>query len=524
MVNQPSATVGLSRKVRILVVEDESIIAINLKESLEALGYDVPEIVASAETAVSTAVELRPDLVLMDIRLRGNMDGIQAAERIWNTLQIPVIYVTGHSDVSTLERAKVTLPYGYILKPIKERELYAAIEIALQRHQREQLLTSVLQDMGEGLIVTDTQSRVMFLNRVAEQLTGWQQGEARGQQVTEVFRLINAETRRSIPDQAIAAVQQDRIVRLNERALLIAKDGTEISVSDSVAPLTNGRGLITGAVLVFRDETRQYEATEHDLTVQRAQILERQRLELQTLNYLKDEFLTAISRELQTPLTNIKVAIQLLGLTLDQQSSSDTEATLTSNQWAQYLKILREQCDQELTVMSDLLELQCLKAGGYQLELTSVSLPECISSVVGIFEERAQRQQQVLQVVAPPELPVLISDLAILSRILTELLTNACKHTPAGGEITVTAQPAQDGRAVQLQVCNTGVEIPVDELSRVFDKFYRIPTGNHWQEDGTGLGLTLLKQQVMCLGGSVWADSGLGRTCFTIELPMHPPD
>lgn len=524
MVNRVEAVIGLSRKVRILIVEDESIIAINLKESLESFGYDALEIVTSAEKAVEMAAGLRPDLVLMDIRLRGSMDGIQAADQIWSRLQIPVIYVTGHSDISTLERAKVTLPFGYILKPIKERELYAAIEIALQRHQREQLLTSVLQDMGDGLIVTDTQGQVLFLNRAAEHLTGWRLNDARDQPLTEVLKLIHAETRQPIENQAIAAVQQDMIVRLHDRTLLIARYGTELPISDSVAPLTDGRGLITGAVLVFRDETQQRQSTEHYLTLQRTQLLERQRLELQTLSYLKDEFLTDVSRELQTPLSNIKVAIQLLGLTLDQQSSQDSEASLTSNQWAQYLKILREQCDQELTVMSDLLELQCLKAGNYQLELTDISLPDCIASIMAVFQERAQQQQQTLQAVFPLPLPGLISDLALLSRILTELLTNACKHTPPGQDITVTAHPVRGDRAVRLQVRNTGVEIPLSELPRVFDKFYRIPTGSHWQQDGTGLGLALLKQQVTCLGGSVWADSGVGYTCFLIELPIHPPD
>src|SRR5689334_2000925 len=102
--------------VKILIVEDEFILAINLQESLESLGYSSVDIVDTAEAAIEKATQLRPNLILMDIRLRGEMDGIQAAEQIWNRLQIPVIYVTGHSDKSTVERATLTSPFGYILK------------------------------------------------------------------------------------------------------------------------------------------------------------------------------------------------------------------------------------------------------------------------------------------------------------------------------------------------------------------------------------------------------------------------
>lgn len=131
-----------TEKIRVLVVEDEYILAMNLQEILELLGYTVSDITDSAETAIDKAGELLPNLVLMDIRLRGEMDGIQAAELIWNRFQIPVLYITGHSDKSTVERAKMTFAFGYILKPVKEQQLYVAIQTALNRHQREQLSQS----------------------------------------------------------------------------------------------------------------------------------------------------------------------------------------------------------------------------------------------------------------------------------------------------------------------------------------------------------------------------------------------
>jgi len=187
-------TAPISQKLqvtRILIVEDEYILAVNLRENLEALGYTVVEITDSAETAFDLATELHPNVILMDIQLRGKMDGIQAAENIWNQLQIPVIYVTGHSDRSTVERATLTSPFGYVLKPIREKELYVAIQTALNRYEREQFLSMVLREMGDGVIVTDSQLRVKYLNRVAERLTEWQLDEVKEQVITECIQLVD---------------------------------------------------------------------------------------------------------------------------------------------------------------------------------------------------------------------------------------------------------------------------------------------------------------------------------------------
>lgn len=114
-------------KPQILIVEDDFIIAANLQENLESLGYNVIDRLDSAEAAIQQAAKLHPDVVLMDIRLQGELDGIQAAEFIWDQLQIPLIYVTGHSDRSTMARARKTYPFGYILKPVKGPELQVAI-------------------------------------------------------------------------------------------------------------------------------------------------------------------------------------------------------------------------------------------------------------------------------------------------------------------------------------------------------------------------------------------------------------
>ncbi|MFH1434732.1 MAG: response regulator, partial [Pseudomonadota bacterium] len=124
-------------EAKILVVEDDAVVAKDICGSLENLGYGVPALVSSGEDAVAKAGELRPDLVLMDIRLKKGMDGIEAAETIRSSCNIPIVYLTAYSDDDTLRRAKATQPYGYILKPFEERELHTIIEIALFKHRME---------------------------------------------------------------------------------------------------------------------------------------------------------------------------------------------------------------------------------------------------------------------------------------------------------------------------------------------------------------------------------------------------
>ena len=139
-------------KTRIMVVEDEGIIAKDIQISLQQLGYEVPAVVPSGELAVQKAEELMPDLILMDIVLQGEMDGIEAANRIRTLLNIPVIYLTAYADKKTLERAKIAEPFGYILKPFEERELHTNIETALYKHKLEKEREELIDQLQKALL------------------------------------------------------------------------------------------------------------------------------------------------------------------------------------------------------------------------------------------------------------------------------------------------------------------------------------------------------------------------------------
>jgi diguanylate cyclase (GGDEF)-like protein/PAS domain S-box-containing protein len=253
-------------KERILVVEDEVIIAVDIQRTLIKMGYEVPEFVTSAETALERIATLQPDLVLMDIHLSGEMDGIAAADEIRQRDRLPVVFLTAHSDEATLSRAKITEPYGYVLKPFEERELQIAIEIALYRHksemklgQMERWLGTTLKSLGDGVIATNTAGTITFMNRMAEVLTGWSQPEALGQPFGEVLRVIRTATRTGTGNLVERVLATGVIIDLSPDTALINREGLDVPIDKSAAPIHDESGKAIGVVIVFRELTaRKY--------------------------------------------------------------------------------------------------------------------------------------------------------------------------------------------------------------------------------------------------------------------------
>jgi PAS domain S-box-containing protein len=244
--------------------------------------------------------------------------------------------------------------------------------------------------------------------------------------------------------------------------------------------------------------------------------------ELEKLNRLKDEFLSTVSHELRSPVSNMKMAAQMLEITLNREGILDAKTAKSNAEVSKvslYLQILQKECKRETDLINDLLDLQRLEAGTRPLDLDVIELHIWLPQIVKPFQERAQNRQQILQVDIPSQLPPLVSDSASLERILAELLNNACKYTPPGEKIVLTAEAKSE--TLQLSVKNAGAEIPQSELTRIFDKFYRVPNADPWKQGGTGLGLALVKKLTEHLRGEIWVESGLGQTGFIIELPIN---
>ncbi len=183
-------------KASILIVEDNNIVMMELKDRLEEMGYEVIDSAPSGLEAIKKAENFHPDLIMMDIRLKGEMDGIDTAAKIKCELEIPVIYLTAHTDDDTLQRAKITEPYGYVIKPYEERELFSTIEMALYKHEMEKKLkeskhwlSATLKSIGDALIATDSNGIIKIINHIAEDITEWNYEDAHGKDINEVFKI-----------------------------------------------------------------------------------------------------------------------------------------------------------------------------------------------------------------------------------------------------------------------------------------------------------------------------------------------
>jgi PAS domain S-box-containing protein len=270
----------------------------------------------------------------------------------------------------------------------------------------------------------------------------------------------------------------------------------------------------------------QQVATQCAIALRQAQLyqtLQTQLEELENFNQLKDDFLNTIAHELRSPVCNMKMAIQMLEVANCREALSASEAEMVDQQRSsRYLKILQNECDREISLINDLLTLQKLEAKIQSVSRGAIELSVWLVQLLKPFQEQVYQRQQVLELHLSPNLPILISDSVHLERILGELLNNACKYTPPGERIILTAQA--EARTVRLTVCSSGIELSKEEQSRIFEKFYQIsPThrqGSDRRQSGLGLGLLLVKRLTDLLGGRVWVESKASQTCFMIELPI----
>ncbi len=265
---------------RILLVEDERIIAIDLQRRLAKFGFMVCGIASGGREAIEMARETRPDIILMDVMLSGAIDGIEAAKAIRQTHDIPVIFLTAYSDEVTFERAKEAEPFAFILKPFKEKELHTTIDIALYKHRvdrelrkKEGWLSAILNGVGEGIIATDVDSRVQFMNSVAEEITGWSESDARNRPLHEIVTLSSGQPLVSVEAAEPFGARRERSVAF-EDTLCRTKDGTTIQIAGSLSRMKDPAGRIDGQVIALRDttivkrlaETVDYQASHDPLT------------------------------------------------------------------------------------------------------------------------------------------------------------------------------------------------------------------------------------------------------------------
>ncbi|MFP4066429.1 MAG: ATP-binding protein [Spirochaetaceae bacterium] len=488
---------------RILIVEDEAIVAMDIRRRIERLGYRTVAAVSSGEEALTAAREKDFDLALMDIQLDGRMDGIEAADAIRRETGRPVVYLTAFSDRESLERAKVTDAFGYVLKPFDERELGIAIEMAMfkERMQRSlaesrEWLMGTVAALHEGVVTTDAEDIVLLMNRRAEELTGWHEAEATGRRVHEIVRLEPA----AGTDDASAIVP--------EAGKLIRRDGSTTWVERCVGVIgapadqssdDGSRVPVAGRVVVLREVSETLRA---EREMRRAR--EKAERALQT----KSEFLANVTHEFRTPLNSI------LGMAdLAQELSRD-------EQQREYLGILKGSAENLLALISSILDLSRIDAGHMELEPGEVNLDRLVESVVESFALEAHSKGLALRLMYDPAVPAFVwTDGVRLTQILSNLLANAVKYTEEGA---VTVRTTSSAEGVSISINDTGPGIPASEQETVFRAFTQLEGGLTRRHGGAGIGLAVVRELTRLMSGDVRLSSREGEgSTFTLTFPLE---
>ncbi len=255
------------RQEKILIVEDERIIALDLQRRLIRFGFPVPPITTNGLDALRSIDNDKPDIILMDIMLSSDFDGIETATIIKEKYNIPLIFLTAYSDEKTVERAKKAEPYGYILKPFKEKELYTTIDIALYKFKaneklkkQERLSAAILRSIEDGIIATNQVGLIKFMNPVAEKITNYAQEDVKNLSLDQIFELTDSKTQNIIQMPVFSNTNTESFIFKD--SFMSNKKCERIPVEGSMAPIMDKLNNIEGQVLAFRDITEKHKLSQ----------------------------------------------------------------------------------------------------------------------------------------------------------------------------------------------------------------------------------------------------------------------
>lgn len=370
-----------------------------------------------------------------------------------------------------------------LLAELEERVAIRTAELAAS----ERRWATTLSSIGDAVIATEINGRITFMNSAAEELTGWTFAEASSKPVIEVFNIINSETKETVENLVSRVIRKGQIIRLDNNTILVRKDGTEVPIDDSGAPIINNQGMISGVVLVFRDTT------------------ERKRVER-----MKDEFLSLVSHELRTPLTVIKGSMEVV---------LDGRGLLTLEETREMMQNVVENANILHDILENMLELNRHQAGRMNLNIDTIDILSLANRVIDRLQGYGARQSFHLEI--PDDLPAVKADPLRIERILHNLLDNAVKYSPEESEIGIVAQ--NNGGYLVVSVIDRGEGISKEDMDELFQLFGRLDESK--VKTGSGLGLVVCQRLVEAHGGWIKVDSTLGQgTTFSFALPLYPED
>ena len=511
----------------ILIVEDEQLIAVDVQEKLHRLGYPVPAIAQSGAEALRCARSTPFDLVLMDIRLRGGMDGIATAQALKTEFETPVVFMTAHADQETINRAKLTEPLGYVVKPVSDDDLRSTVQISLHRHHMERRvrtseawLSATLHSVGDGIVATDTTGEIVFMNPVAEKLTGWRGVDAQGRMLLEILTLLEESGGRPARNPVFELVPGE-----SRCYQLVSRHGGETVVEvrcfENRAPATSLRrrppmppgasprpgsvadklaaGVpndLLGIVVVLRDVTTRRQLEERLVQAQRMEAVA--------------NLAGGLAHDFNNRLTVIlgyaadlcaRIGGENRGAALEIGAAASEAASITSQ-----LLLLSRRSEVRFEVLK-------------------------VDEVVGEMQPILSRSLDKIRTVATDlnsSAGSVRCDRHQLKQVLLNLALNARDAMPTGGTLRIQtaiqeiepesrdARLYHPGRYVRIRVTDTGSGMDKALLARIFEPLFSTEkTGV-----GAGLGLSVVHSIIAQSGGYIVAESEIDRgTTFQILLP-----
>lgn len=497
----------------VLIVEDEPLIARDLARTLVRLGYQVAQTASSAGEALRAMAAGPPALVLMDINLQGELDGVATAATIRRRWNVPIVYLTSHSDDATLARAKATGPHGYLIKPFNERDLRITIEVALHKHdldaeiaRRERWFSTTLQSIGDAVIAADDEDRITFMNTVAERLTGWSLQEAAGRRLTDVFRLLGQDGS-PMGSPTAKAMSQGFAIELPANTRMVTRDERQRDVDDSSAPIVDDRGQLLGGVVVFRDVTTRKR-------------LERRAAQAERLAAV-GTMAAGMAHELNNPLAavvvNLGVVVEgLRELQTDLAGMPDGPGLVP--RLDTLVDALGDAQSGAERVTQIVRELSRFTRTGTPTR-QPLDLPDVLDAAIAAVDAAStdglaiERRYGITPYVEANDARLL----QVFSHLLERAIRAVASLRSRPRSVIISTRTDDVGRAV-VEVRDNGRGIPPDDLPRLFDPFFA--GGGLDARTGTGFGLGVCHGIVTALGGEITVESELERgSMFRVTLP-----
>lgn len=498
------------KKNQIMIVEDESIVAMDIERSLKRLGYEVPLIVSSGEEALENVERILPNLILMDIQLKGKMDGIETAGKIQKLYNIPVIFLTAYADEPTLQKAKEAEPYGYILKPFEEVELRTAIEVVLKKHsafERIQNESAEKLNISEevfgffidivrdyAIYMLDNDGTIITWNEGAVRIEGYTADEVIGKKIDMIYDYRHREVNNGHEMLRNAL----NFGRYTEEGWRKRKDEQLFWSTTTVTAIYDKKGNQFGFGVVVHDLTKKKYEEEA----------------LQKAIVSRDEFLAIASHELRTPLTILKLQAEIF----NEEMKRNYEGVPSKSKVEHLIDITIKQIQKLTFLVEDMLDISRIRVGKFSLHKEKFNLRELIQEVIDRNRQRfIQAKCGLPEFIYNDENNTGIWDKMRIEQVLTNVLNNALVYA-RGKPIKICLK--NDEKGVQISIEDHGIGISQADTKKIFNRFERAIDAN--EVSGLGLGLYISSQIVEAHKGAMWVESELGKgSTFYVDLPMQ---